>query len=149
MGKSKEEKSKEEKSKEEKSEEVVATKKEVEEKPEVINVKDVPKSTDKPIVKSPRFNNSDKDSDKDHSKEHSKEESSESSSKHDESSKSKSKKKEEKKKIHDSVASWLGDSTTQKEPPKKRKVKCHFLHQDLHVMKLIKLIRIVIKMIVN
>merc|ERR1712169_156435 len=120
--KSKEEKSKEEKSKEEKSEEVVATKKEVEEKPEVINVKDVPKSTDKPIVKSPRFNipddednkdNSDKDSDKDHSKEHSKEESSESSSKHDESSNGKSKKKEEKKKIHDSVASWLGDSTTQ------------------------------------
>merc|ERR1711862_491538 len=147
MGKSKEEKSKEEKSKEEKSEEVVATKKEVEEKPEVINVKDVPKSTDKPIVKSPRFNipddednkdNSDKDSDKDHSKEEPSE-----------SSNGKSKKKEEKKKIHDSVASWLGDSTTQKEPPKKKKVKCHFLHQDLHVMKLIKLIRIVIKMIVN
>merc|ERR1711862_438766 len=125
MGKSKEEKSKEEKSKEEKSEEVVATKKEVEEKPEVINVKDVPKSTDKPIVKSPRFNipddednkdNSDKDSDKDHSKEHSKEE----------SSNGKSKKKEEKKKIHDSVASWLGDSTTQKEPPKKEKSKMSF-----------------------
>merc|ERR1712000_503694 len=126
--KSKEEKSKEEKSKEEKSEEVVATKKEVEEKPEVINVKDVPKSTDKPIVKSPRFNIPDDEdnkdnSDKDHSKEHSKEESSESSSKHDESSNGKSKKKEEKKKIHDSVASWLGDSTTQKEPPKKEKSK--------------------------
>merc|ERR1712169_135909 len=118
----KDEKSKEEKSKEEKSEEVVATKKEVEEKPEVINVKDVPKSTDKPIVKSPRFNipddednkdNSDKDSDKDHSKEEPSESSNESSSKHDESSNGKSKKKEEKKKIHDSVASWLGDSTTQ------------------------------------
>merc|ERR1712000_634241 len=106
--KSKEEKSKEEKSKEEKSEEVVATKKEVEEKPE--DNKD----------------NSDKDSDKDHSKEHSKEESSESSSKHDESSNGKSKKKEEKKKIHDSVASWLGDSTTQKEPPKKEKSKMSF-----------------------
>jgi len=122
--KSKEEKSKEEKSKEEKSEEVVATKKEVEEKPEVINVKDVPKSTDKPIVKSPRFNipddednkdNSDKDSDKDHSKEEPSE-----------SSNGKSKKKEEKKKIHDSVASWLGDSTTQKEPPKKEKSKMSF-----------------------